>query len=143
MKVGAPDNRIVIGSKSLILTPRLETSNAGIWISRHRSARDYNEIKLSKQIRLKKRESSLRPHTFADLQPVSLTFKKMLSFSLAFVGRLSRALHKKSENTTTAGGGLFRSFLQTSCVRTLLNPPNGSWGDCSDPTYKPHAYERS
>jgi hypothetical protein len=42
---GAPDNRIVIGSKSLILTPRLETSNAGIWIGRHRSARDYNEIK--------------------------------------------------------------------------------------------------
>ena len=45
MKVGAPVNRIVIGFKSLILTPRLETSNAGTWISRHRSCRMYTEIR--------------------------------------------------------------------------------------------------
>lgn len=44
-EVGAPDNRSIVGSKSLILTPRLETSIAGTWIGRHRSARDYSQIK--------------------------------------------------------------------------------------------------
>jgi hypothetical protein len=35
-EVGAPENRIEL-ALSLILTPRLETSNTGTWIDRHRS----------------------------------------------------------------------------------------------------------